>query len=254
MLQVGENLMTFAIIPSRHDIDRLHQQTQAVASTPVRTQSSTVLGHHSSATSSSTASHGANSRRRLHLIDHYRAMASFGIAGAGVDASWLSENLSSSSLSSDDEGGPSSGKPTFRLSFDQPAADPASFQRRLDSQMVCLENVKVVSDAALCSVRVRCPDNPQSARRVTVRCTNDDWLSFADIAAHPVGGVGAPTAAGSANRTGPLYETLSFAVRRPKAADRDRWAAVEFALCYRADDGVWWDNNGGNNYRVQWVR
>jgi len=240
-LQVGENLMTFAIIPSRHDIDRRHQQTQAA--TPARTQSSTVLGR-PSVTSSS--------RRRLHLVDHYRAMASFGFVGADT-SSWLSENLSSSSLSSDDEDrGPSSRRSAFRLSFDQPAADPTSFQQRLDRQMVCLENVKVVNDVALCSVRVRCLESPRSTRRVVARCTNDDWLSFADIAAHPVGvGIPVPSSTDRSSSRGLLYETLSFAVRRPKSK---RSAAVEFALCYRADDNTWWDNNEGRNYRVEWLR
>jgi len=234
--------MTFAIIPSRHDLDRLHQQTQVA--TPARTQSSTVLGR-PTATSSS--------RRRLHIIDHYRAMASFGIVGADT-SSWLSENLSSSSLSSDDDDrGPTCPRrPAFHLSFDQPAADMASFQQRLDGQMICLENVKVVSDVALCSVKVRCLDNPQWTGRVVARCTNDDWLSYADITAQPVG-VGVPVTSstdGSGSR-GPLYQTLSFAVRRPKS---ERTAAVEFALCYRVDDNSWWDNNDGHNYRVEWLR
>ena len=234
-VQVGENLMTFAIIPSRHDIDRLQEQT-AEAVTP-RTHSTSSV---------------SRPRRRLHIIDHYRAMASFGVRGADA-SSWLSENLSSSSLSSDDEErAPSTGrKQTFRLSFDQPAADPASFQRRLDTQMVCLENVKVVSDAALCSVRVRCLDNTQSTRRVVARCTNDDWLSFADITAHPVGGAHVPNTRDRRGSGGLLYETLSFAVQRPKS---ERSAAVEFALCYRVDDQTWWDNNDGRNYRVEWIR
>jgi len=135
-LQVGENLMTFAIIPSRHDIDRPHQQT---AATTPRTHS---------ATASSSCHPSPPGRRRLHIIDHYRAMASFGVPDA-----WLPENLSSSSLSSDDEdrGGPSAG---FRLSFDQPAADPAAFQIRLDAQMVCLENVKVCVIKSVVSVWV----------------------------------------------------------------------------------------------------
>jgi len=109
---------------------------------------------------------------------------------------------------------------------------------------------------ALCSVRVRCvPECPGSTRRVLARCTNDDWLSFADISAHPVGGgVAAESAAagdGKGSSRGPLYETLSFAVKRPKS---ERSAAVEFALCYRVDDRAWWDNNDGRNYRVEWLR
>jgi len=231
--------MTFAIIPSRHDIDRCQQQNPAA--TPPRTQSSTVLGR---------ASAASGSRRRLHFLDHYRAMASFGMLGADA-SSWLTENLSSSSLSSDDEDRePGSRRATFRLSFDQPAADPTSFQRRLDAQMVCLENVKVVSDMALCSVRVKCMDCPHSTRRVVARCTNDNWLSFADITAHPVG-VGMPRSADRNSARRPRYETQSFAVRRPKS---ERSAAVEFALCYRVDERVWWDNNNGRNYRVEWLR
>jgi len=232
--------MTFAIIPSRHDVDRLHQQT--AAATPPGTQSATTGGRLSSTTTT---------RRRLHIIDHYRAMASFSVHDT---PSWLPENLSSSSLSSDDEDrSPSVRRPEFRLSFDQPAADPASFHRRLDAQMICLENVKIIGDVALCSVRVRCLDSPNSTRRVVARCTNDDWLSFADIAAHPVGvRVAEPgTMADGRGTRGPLYETLSFAVERPKS---ERSAAVEFALCYRADDKVWWDNNDGRNYRVEWLR
>jgi len=188
-------------------------------------------------------------------------MASYGVVGPD-QSSWLSENLSSSSLSSDDEDrGPTRPRPpAFRLSFEQPAADLASFQQRLDAQMICLENVKVVTDVALCSVKVRCLDCPpaggggQSTRRVTARCTNDDWLSFADISAQPVG-VGVPVQSSSTfgGPRCPLYQTLSFAVRRPKSDGR-RPAAVEFALCYRTDDSAWWDNNNGRNYRVEWIK
>ena len=112
----------------------------------------------------------------------------------------------------------------------------------------------MIGDVALCSVRVKCLDSDSSTRRVTARCTNDDWLSFADITAHPVGGRAAhpSTGEGKMSSRGPqLYETLSFAVKRPKA---ERSAAVEFALCYRADDRAWWDNNDRRNYRVEWHR
>jgi len=187
-------------------------------------------------------------------------MATFGVSAGPDHSSWLSENLSSSSLSSDDEDrGPTRPKPpAFRLTFDQPAADPTSFQQRLDAQMICLENVKVVGDVALCSVKVRCLDAPPGqTRRVTARCTNDDWLSFADICAQPVG-VGVPVhhaSAGYATR----YQTLSFAVRRPKSSESSLSsgrgpAAVEFALCYRTEDNAWWDNNNGRNYRVEWIK
>ena len=199
------------------------------------------------------------------------------------------------------------GHEQFRLCFRQPFAELDEFRRRLDRQRVCLENVRVDDWAAhhaagagaasnsssassptsprspmaansviLCSIQIQSSGGgggPSS--RVFARCTSDNWRTFADLPAQRVTGL---------DSLGLGYERYCFAVRRPAAADppppprsasgspatldhaavaaadgTTPSAVVEFAVCSEAVDAAaaaaaCWDNNDGANYRIEWFR
>lgn len=102
-------------------------------------------------------------------------------------------------------------------------------------------------------------------KTVFARCTHDDWQTFADLPAQYVPG---------AVNLGYEYDTFCFAVRKPVTGWREDhqncggrgWrgggargegevtptAAVEFAVCYKVVGNTYWDNNEGENFRIEW--
>ncbi|KAF5905253.1 protein phosphatase 1 regulatory subunit 3G [Clarias magur] len=74
---------------------------------------------------------------------------------------------------------------------------------------------------------------------VGVRYTFNRWASFADAPAVPVPG----------ERAHADTQTFSFTVHTPPFREPD--AGVHFAVYMRTDRGDFWDNNDGQNYRVQ---
>jgi len=150
----------------------------------------------------------------------------------------------------------------FRLCFDQPFGDYQRYRAKLDRQFVCVENVRVADwsavdlDAPLgtktakrnavvvCSVSVR---NVHPVKQVFVRCTDDEWKTFANLPAQRCWGVPG---------LGYNYEYFCLAINRPEIDSRWRQqtiAAVEFAVCYQvAGNAEYWDNNEGSNYRIEW--
>lgn len=157
--------------------------------------------------------------------------------------------------------------PSFQLCFDQPAANLEDFRRRLFFQFVCLENVKVDSKSradgntngfikhgtVLCSIKVR---NLHPMKRVFARCTDNNWKTYADISAAYISD---GTSGYNEN------DTFTFALCNPLryqgTASNDtevdsycrKTASVEFALCYEVLGSTYWDNNNGNNYRIVWI-
>jgi len=170
----------------------------------------------------------------------------------------------------------------FRLCFKQPFAELEHFRSRLDQQQVCLENVRVDDWAAgaphhggttsnslsvsaashppssmaansviLCSIQTKNTSGPeQRDTRVFARCTSDNWRTYADLPAQRVAGL---------DSLGLGYGRYCFAVRRPVTPEprsaspcNEPSAAVEFAVCYETVDRVLWDNNDDANYRIEW--
>jgi len=178
----------------------------------------------------------------------------------------------------------------FQLCFKQPFAELDQFRYRLDRQLVCLENVRVDDWAAgaphnhggttsnslsvstvphhsssmaansviLCSIQTKntCGRDYRDAK-VFARCTSDNWRTYADLPAQRVTGL---------DSLGLGYDRYCFAVRRPvtpdpraaspcdAAAVDGPIAAVEFAVCYQLSDGAFWDNNDEANYRIEWFQ
>jgi len=190
----------------------------------------------------------------------------------------------------------------FHLCFKQPFAELERFRKKLDRQRVCLENVRVDDWAAagtgtphhhvttststsvssmaansviLCSIQIKTTKDHRDqsgAARVFARCTSDDWRTYADLPAERVTGL---------DNLGLGYDRYCFAVRRPVTPESQAGpcgessgpfgdqveplgacggqgqatAAVEFAICYQlCDGGSFWDNNDESNYRIEWFK
>ncbi|XP_062375788.1 protein phosphatase 1, regulatory subunit 3Ca [Sardina pilchardus] len=125
--------------------------------------------------------------------------------------------------------------PGLALDFPQPSADYLDFRGRLLRNGVCLENCTLQERLLTGTVKVR---NLAFHKSVQVRITFDSWRSFAD------------TPCTFMNNVYGCQDTdiFSFAIELPSdVAPSDR---VEFCICYRPADQLFWDNNDGNNYRL----
>lgn len=180
----------------------------------------------------------------------------------------------------------------FRLCFRQPFAELEQFRGRLERQLVCLENVRVddwtagahhhstasnslsvsvgghaqpssmaANSVILCSIQTKSTSGRHHVgeKKVFARCTSDNWRTFADLPAQRVTGL---------DSLGLGYDRYCFAVRRPvapeplstspcghraaAASSEEPSAAVEFAVCYETADCAFWDNNDQVNYRIEW--
>ncbi|KAJ7338500.1 hypothetical protein JRQ81_012402 [Phrynocephalus forsythii] len=123
----------------------------------------------------------------------------------------------------------------------------AGSAERLRWQRVCLEEAAGTALAGLLTdVRgvlrvVSCP----GPKEVTVRYTFNEWLSFLDSPALPLPpdpeeGPAGPT------------ERYQFCLCLPPGLQEG--TAVHFAICYRNQQGEYWDNNGGANYTLHGCR
>uniref|UniRef100_A0A8C3FTI7 Protein phosphatase 1 regulatory subunit 3G n=1 Tax=Chrysemys picta bellii TaxID=8478 RepID=A0A8C3FTI7_CHRPI len=123
----------------------------------------------------------------------------------------------------------------------QPAGEVAAAER-LRRERVCLESLG--RPAAALDVRgtvrvLSCP----GPKEVTVRYTFNEWRSFLDAAAQPL-----PGPEGS----DPPTERFHFSLCTPPGLLEG--SAVHFAVCYRSQQGEYWDNNGGSNYTLRCCR
>ncbi|XP_067418726.1 protein phosphatase 1 regulatory subunit 3G [Emydura macquarii macquarii] len=131
-------------------------------------------------------------------------------------------------------------RPPLQLVPDfQPAGELAA--ERLRRERVCLE--RLGSPAAALDVRgtvrvLSCP----GPKEVTVRYTFNEWLSFLDTAAVPLPWAGP-------EGSDPPAERFHFSLCTPPSLQEG--AAVHFAVCYRSQQGEFWDNNGGSNYTLR---
>lgn len=123
----------------------------------------------------------------------------------------------------------------------QPAGEVAAAER-LQRERVCLE--RLGQPAAALDVRgtvrvLSCP----GPKEVTVRYTFNEWRSFLDAAAQPL-----PGPEGS----DPPTERFHFSLCTPPGLLEG--SAVHFAVCFRSQQGEYWDNNGGSNYTLRCCR
>ncbi|XP_034618147.1 protein phosphatase 1 regulatory subunit 3G [Trachemys scripta elegans] len=123
----------------------------------------------------------------------------------------------------------------------QPAGEVAATER-LRRERVCLE--RLGRPAAALDVRgtvrvLSCP----GPKEVTVRYTFNEWRSFLDAAAQPLAGP---------EGSDPPTERFHFSLCTPPGLLEG--SAVHFAVCYRSQQGEYWDNNGGSNYTLRCCR
>lgn len=229
--EVGENLTTFLLIPSRFE-EREQDKDASAKKTLSHDASTSVADKHDISTNG----------------DHKTSTA----VSTDAKTDQMLEKCET---------------PSFQLCFDQPAANLEDFRRRLFFQFVCLENVKVDVKShtdgtangfvnhgiVLCTIKVR---NLHPMKRVFARCTDNNWKTYADIFAVYV--------SDGTSRFNE-YDTFTFALRNPLryqgTASNDtevdsycrKTASVEFALCYEVLGSTYWDNNSGHNYKIVWM-
>ncbi|CAO2595766.1 Protein phosphatase 1 regulatory subunit 3G [Lemmus lemmus] len=154
-------------------------------------------------------------------------------------------------------------RPLFQL------PEPSAVEERLRRQRVCLESVQCSQPSGAevtGSGRViSCP----GPRAVVVRYTFTEWRTFLDVPAemHPESleqpppvssGLSGPEAEDSEEE--PVTERFCFSLGLPpglqpkEGEDADACdVAIHFAICYRCEQGEYWDNNEGANYTLRYV-
>ncbi|KAL1784500.1 phosphatase 1 regulatory subunit 3G [Sigmodon hispidus] len=142
-------------------------------------------------------------------------------------------------------------------------------EERLRRQRVCLECVQFSQPPCTevtGSGRVITCSGP---RTVAVRYTFTEWRTFLDVPAelHPESLEHLPPVPSGHSGSGAqdseeelVTERFCFSLCLPpglqpkEGEDADAWdVAIHFAVCYRCEQGEYWDNNEGANYTLRYV-
>lgn len=123
--------------------------------------------------------------------------------------------------------------------FPQPASDYLAFRKRIDEQLVALENVIVKKDDDLLTGTIKVK-NLTFEKHVFVRATFDCWASYCDYPAMFV--------SQGASALPALFDTFSFSIKVPASAQR--YGLIELCIAYKTPKGEYWDNNSGKNYKL----
>ncbi|CAD7005239.1 unnamed protein product [Ceratitis capitata] len=126
----------------------------------------------------------------------------------------------------------------WTVDFKQPASDYLTFRKKIDQDLVSLENVIVKDEESIVvgTVKVK---NVSFEKEVIVRVTWDDWKNQQDIFCTFA------RAYGPATYAHVVFDTFSFKITLPPSSKR-----LEFCICYRANNQEYWDNNDGKNYTI----
>lgn len=129
-------------------------------------------------------------------------------------------------------------KEPWEITFVQPASDYVTFRKKLDTDMVSLENViiKEAEDQIVGTVKVK---NLAFHKEVFVRLSTDNWKTHEDAFCNFV-----PNNLPSTG-TFVVFDTFSFKINLPPRSRR-----VEFCVCFRCEGKEYWDSNSGANYVV----
>ncbi|XP_061823617.1 protein phosphatase 1 regulatory subunit 3C-B-like [Nerophis lumbriciformis] len=125
---------------------------------------------------------------------------------------------------------------TLALDFKQPSADYLDFRNRLIRNAVCLENCSLQERSLSGTVKVR---NVGFEKSVQVRTTFDSWTTFSDVDCTFM------------NNVYGCHDTDTFAFVLDLPANIPPQHLVEFCICFRVQDQVFWDNNDGKNYVIK---
>uniref|UniRef100_A0A8C7UV65 Protein phosphatase 1 regulatory subunit n=1 Tax=Oncorhynchus mykiss TaxID=8022 RepID=A0A8C7UV65_ONCMY len=119
------------------------------------------------------------------------------------------------------------------LDFPQPAADYLAFRNRLLKDSVCLENCTLQERSLTGTVKVR---NLGFEKSVRVRLTVDSWKTHTDIDCTFI------------NKVYSCQDTDTFTFVFDLPSYVHPYNKVEFCICFKSKDQVFWDNNDGENY------
>lgn len=127
------------------------------------------------------------------------------------------------------------------LAFAQPASDYLGMKARLERDNICVENViiKESENRATGTVKVR---NLAYHKRVKVRYTINNWITFEEIEADYL-----PSMSTATGASYDIYDTFSFSLPLPGSTQADK---IEFCVCFMSDAGEYWDNNNNKNYVI----
>ncbi|XP_067055585.1 protein phosphatase 1 regulatory subunit 3B-like [Acropora muricata] len=126
-------------------------------------------------------------------------------------------------------------KKTLHLLFSQPVASD-DFRARLEEQSVCLENAVASQNSVWGTIKVK---NVCFHKKVLVRYSLDHWTSSIDL-----DGAYVPDSNDGAT------DRFSFALTLPEYF-LATGGMLEFAVRFEAEETEFWDNNNGQNYRIE---
>lgn len=126
-------------------------------------------------------------------------------------------------------------KKTLHVLFTQPVASD-NFRDKLESQNVCLENAVASQNSVWGTIKVK---NICFHKKVVLRYTLDHWLSSTDL-----DGVYVPDSNDGAT------DRFSFALTLPEYFLASG-GVLEFAVRFEGEETEFWDNNSGQNYRIE---
>ncbi|XP_076124289.1 protein phosphatase 1, regulatory subunit 3Db isoform X1 [Alosa pseudoharengus] len=130
--------------------------------------------------------------------------------------------------------------PYFKPSFPEDIGAQPGFLERLRGQKVCLERVLCSDVGIIGTAQVL---NLAFEKEVTVHYSFTDWKSTAETKASWV-------AAASSDRPGqPEADVFRFRLPVPPFILQPG-ATLEFAIRFQVMRAEYWDNNGGNNYKL----
>ena len=130
-------------------------------------------------------------------------------------------------------------KHPIKITFAQPASDYMAFRDKLNRNMVCLENIFLRNYTAEGTIKVK---NISSEKRVFVRLSQDEWLSFEDTVAKYVPGPGT-----TSDYHDP-YDLFAFSLEVSPSFDKSK--QIQFAVCFESNGRQYWDNCSGFNYVI----
>lgn len=126
-------------------------------------------------------------------------------------------------------------KKTLHVCFAQPVASD-DFRDKLEIQTVCLENAVASQNSIWGTIKVK---NICFHKSVCVRYTLDGWISSTDLQA-----VYVPESNDGAT------DRFSFALTLPEYFLASG-GVLEFAVRFQGEGMEFWDNNSGQNYRIE---
>lgn len=133
--------------------------------------------------------------------------------------------------------------PYMKPLFSEQPGDQPGFLHRLHEQKVCLERVMCFELAVIGITQVL---NMDFEKDVTVRYSFTDWKSCAETKASWVSSITNTCEGG-----GHQFSCDTFRFHLPVPPFLQPGAVLEFAIKYKACGAEYWDNNYGENYKLE---